>query len=334
LVTEIMSHIVMEDIRPEMPRAVPLAAVVRSGFSEGYHYGRLVVLAVDGSVDYAAGDVDGVFLPRSSNKPMQAAAMLAHGLGSAGEALALAAASHAGETLHIEGVRKILARAGLDEGMLRCPPAWPLDEGAKLSLMCAGGRPERIMMNCSGKHASMLATCAHNSWSTDDYLSPEHPLQRRVRAWVSRLAGEPVGFVAVDGCGAPLFGISLTGLARAFRACVLGAPGSPQRRVADAMRAHPEFVAGTGRLDTGLMLGVPGLLSKGGAEGVQAVALPDGRAAAFKIDDGAARARGPILVAVLRRMGIDAAVLSRYAEVVVTGGGRQVGGIRVVAQLT
>lgn len=314
-----------------MPRSVPLAAVVRSGFTEGYHYGRLVVLAADGSVDYAAGDVDAVFLPRSSNKPMQAAAMLEQGLDSVGEALALAAASHAGELFHIEGVRKILAGAGLGAGMLRCPPAWPLDEDAKLSLMRAGGKPERITMNCSGKHASMLATCVRNCWPADDYLSPEHPLQRAVRARVSRLAGEPVGFVAVDGCGAPLFGISLTGLARAIRACVLGAANSPQRRVADAMRAHPAYVAGTKQLDTNLMLGVPGLLSKGGAEGVQAVALPDGRAAAFKIDDGAARARGPVLVAVLRRMGIEAAVLRQYAEVVVTGGGVPVGGIRALA---
>jgi L-asparaginase II len=258
-----------------VPRVVPLAAVVRSGFIEGYHHGRLVVLAADGSVDYAAGDVDEVFLPRSSNKPMQAAAMVEQG---------------------------------------------------------PGGAPARIMMNCSGKHASMLATCVRNSWSTGDYVSPEHPLQRAVRATVSRLAGEPVGFVAVDGCGAPLFGISLAGLARAFRACVLAAPSSPQRRVADAMRAHPECVSGPGQLDADLMRGVPGLLSKGGAEGVQAVALPDGRAVAFKIDDGAARARGPIMVAVLRRMGIEAAVLSRYAEVAVTGGGVPVGGIRAVAR--
>jgi L-asparaginase II len=317
-----------------VPSVVPLAAVVRSGFIEGHHHGRLVVLAADGSVDYAAGDVGAVLLPRSSNKPMQAAAMLEQGLASAGEALALAAASHAGEPFHIEGVRKILAGAGLGEETLRCPPAWPLGEDAKLELVRAGGAPARITMNCSGKHASMLATCVRNAWSTGDYVSPDHPLQRAVGATVSRLAGEPVGFVAVDGCGAPLFGTSLTGLARAVRACVLAAPGSPERRVADAMRAYPEFVAGTGQLDTELMRGVPGLLSKGGAEGVQAVALPDGHAVAFKIEDGGARARGPILVAELRRMGIEAAVLSRYAEVMVTGGGVSVGGIRAVARPT
>jgi len=214
-----------------VPRVVPLAAIVRSGFVEGYHHGRLVVLAADGSVDYAVGDVDGVFLPRSSNKPMQAAAMVEQGLDSAGETLALAAASHAGEPFHIEGVRRILAGAGLGEGMLRCPPAWPLAEEAKLSLIRAGaGSPARIMMNCSGKHASMLVTCVRSTWATDDYVSPEHPLQRAVRATVSRLAGEPVGFVAVDGCGAPLFGVSLAGLARAVRACVLAAVGSPERR--------------------------------------------------------------------------------------------------------
>ncbi|MFL6116653.1 MAG: asparaginase [Catenulispora sp.] len=309
---------------------VPLAEIVRSGFVEGWHDGRLVALAADGSVEFAYGHVNAVMLPRSSNKPIQAVAMLERGLDLSGELLALAAASHAGEPFHLEGVRKILAGAGLGEDDLGCPPDWPLAEDAKLAMVRAGGGRQRITMNCSGKHAAMLATCVHNNWPTAHYLDPGHPLQRTTRDTVARLAGEPVRHVAVDGCGAPLYGISLMGLARAFRAAVLAGTATPEHRVADAMRAHPEYVSGTGRLDTELMAGIPGLLAKGGAEGVQAVALPDGRAVALKIGDGDhdRRAVGPVLVAALRRLGVEAEVLDRYAESPLLGGGVPVGAVR------
>src|SRR5258708_27601035 len=148
---------------------VPLAEIVRPGFTEGWHDGRLVALAADGSVEFAYGDVEAVMMPRSSNKPMQAVAMLENGLDLTAELLALAAGSHAGEPFHLEGVRKILAGAGLGEDALQTPEDWPLDEQAKFALVKAGGNRARITMNCSGKHASMLSTCVHNGWSTDDY---------------------------------------------------------------------------------------------------------------------------------------------------------------------
>ena len=141
---------------------VPLAEIVRSGFTEGYHRGRLVALAPDGSVDFALGEADEVILPRSSNKPMQAVAMIEHGLGSTSELLALAAASHAGEPFHIEGVRKILAGAGLGEEALRCLKDWPLSEEAKLDAVRSGGAKSRVQMNCSGK----LRTIIYNNKNT------------------------------------------------------------------------------------------------------------------------------------------------------------------------
>jgi L-asparaginase II len=180
-------------------------------------------------------------------------------------------------------------------------------------------------MNCSGKHAAMLATCVHNDWPVHDYLDPAHPLQQRIRDTHVELAGEPVTVTVVDGCGAPQFGISLRGLARAFAALVTAPPGSPPRRVADAMRARPDLVGGTGRDVTRLMSGAPGVLAKDGAEGVYAAALPSGAAVAVKIADGAARARMPVLVAALRRLGLEAHVLDELATHPVLGGGEQVG---------
>jgi L-asparaginase II len=170
----------------------------------------------------------------------------------------------------------------------------------------------------------------HSGWPTDAYLDPGHPLQLLVRDEIEEAAGEPVTATGTDGCGAPLMAIGLTGLARAFQRCVRAAPGTPQRRVADAMRAHPEYVAGTRRIDTWLMQAVPGACAKVGAEAVQAVALPDGRALAFKIDDGGQRALGPVLARALRLAGVRGEVLDRIGGQPVLGGGRAVGEVRAV----
>ena len=156
-------------------------------------------------------------------------------------------------------------------------------------------------MNCSGKHAAMLATCRVNGWDTATYRSPDHPLQAATRETFAELIGERVDTVAVDGCGAPLFPASLVGLARAFRRLALGLDGTdrpdPQvAEVADAIRAHPEYVSGTRRDECTLLRAIPGAIGKAGAESCYAVALPDGRAIALKTDDGAPRVR-PVLMA-------------------------------------
>lgn len=305
-----------------------LTEVVRSGFVEGRHRGRLVLLAADGSIQLAVGDVYAPILPRSSNKPMQATGLLDAGLELSGAQLALASASHAGEPFHVEGVRKILAGVGLDETALRTPPSLPLDDDERHARMFAGRGPEPIFSDCSGKHAAMLATAVRNGLPTDTYLDQAHPVQRAVRDAVERLSGEQVAHTAVDGCGAPLLGISLVGLARAFRACVTAAPDTNPRKVADAMRAHPEYIAGTNQLDTYVMRVVSGLIAKSGAEAVHAAALPDGRALAFKISDGSKRAKPVVLVEALRRLGVQSPELDELGTVPLRGGGAVVGGIR------
>ena len=269
--------------------------------------------------------------PRSSNKPVQAAAMRGCGLDLEGELLALAAASHSGEDFHITGVRKILASAGLTEDALQCPPAPPLDEGALRRFLGAGGTPDRVHMNCSGKHAAMLATCVTAGWPTENYRDPSHPLQREIKARLELLADEKVAATGVDGCGAPLFAVSLTGLARAFGSLVLAAAQSAERSVADAIRANPEWTSGTTRSERALMLAVPGLLVKSGAEGVQAFALADGRAGVVKIEDGNARGVPAVTVALLRLLGVAEAepgALDQVADLPVYGGGQAVGQIR------
>lgn len=308
-----------------MASPAELVRVIRSGFHEGSHYGAMVVTDPDGGVVFALGDVNRPVFPRSSNKPFQAIAMVQAGAELAGADLALAAASHSGEPMHVTRALAMLDRAGLAEADLGCPTALPLNEAAKLAVLEAGGGPRKIYMNCSGKHSGMLTACVAAGWDRPSYLDPEHPLQVSVAAQVARLSGERPAAVGIDGCGAPLFAIGLTALARAFGKVNAAGEGTAEAAVATAMRQFPEMVGGIGREDTVLMQGVPGLLVKGGAEGVHCAALPDGSAVAVKISDGGDRARMPVLIAGLRRLGLDAPALDRLATGVVLGGDHPVG---------
>ncbi|MBQ0891630.1 asparaginase [Micromonospora sp. U56] len=308
---------------------VPLVEVVRSGFVEGVHRGSVVVLDADGAPVAGAGDVTSPIFPRSASKPMQAIGMLRAGLPLTDPAdVALVSASHAGEEFHLARVAALLARAGLDGSALHCPPDLPVGEAAREAVLRAGGGPTRVQMNCSGKHSGMLLTCVAAGWPLDGYWRPEHPLQQRLTATIEEFTGEEVAAVGVDGCGAPVLAVSLTGLAGAYLRLVSAEPGSVERTVSDAMRAYPELVGGTGAEDTRLMRGVPGALAKVGAEGVIAAAVPGVGAVALKIDDGAGRARMPVLVSALRRLGVDAPVLTEYAELPLLGGGLPVGVVR------
>jgi L-asparaginase II len=319
-------------IAPADDAAQPvLVEIVRSGFVEGVHRGRLVLLEADGSVALEIGDARETLLPRSCNKPMQAVGMLEAGLDlQSDELLAIAAGSHSAQDLHVAAVRKILAESGLTEDALRTPAARPGDEHALIEFYRRGEQDAPIYYNCSGKHAAMLAASARNGWPTATYLDPAHPVQRACRAAIERLSGEPVATEAVDGCGAPLYGFSLLGLARAVRNCVTAEPGTHERRVADAMRAHPAYVAGDGTLDTVAMRSVPGLLAKTGAESVYVAALDDGRTVAFKIDDGAKRAQPVVLAEALRRLDVPATAVASFGSVPLLGGGRPVGELRPV----
>ncbi|MFF1606339.1 asparaginase [Amycolatopsis sp. NPDC058278] len=301
-----------------------LAEVVRSGFVESVHRGALVITGPEGEARLALGDVVSPVFPRSSNKPLQAVGMLRAGLDFTGEDLALACASHSGEPGHVKRVLELLDAAGLREDDLACPPDFPLH----VPSMRDAAEPRRVMMNCSGKHTAMLTTCVRAGWPVAGYAAPDHPLQQAIAGAVSELTGEPIAHTGVDGCGAPLFAFSLTGLARAFGR-IAGASEGPSAKVASAMRAHPWLVAGTGREDTALMSGVEGLVAKAGAEGVQAFALPDGFAVAMKVDDGAKRACAPLAVEALRYLGADVSGLDELARPAVLGGGRPVGEIRV-----
>ena len=298
-----------------------LAEYVRSGVVESQHRGFLIALSSDGSVNLELGDSNHKIFPRSTVKSFQAAAMVRHGLKLEPRLLALGASSHSGSPEHLAAVREILAAVGLDESALQCMLDKPLGEAERRAY---GDQPAtRIAMNCSGKHAAMLATCKANGWPIENYLSADHPLQVACRQELESLAGETITLTSTDGCGAPLFLISVAGLARAIRAITIS-DDPVHRAVIESSRAFPEMVAGEGRLTTVMMRDVPGLYIKDGVEAVEVASMPDGRTLVFKVSDGSLRPFRVLVHAGLKRLGVD----SSYEVEPVLGGGKVIGEIR------
>ncbi|MER7071976.1 asparaginase [Terrabacter sp. NPDC000476] len=317
-------------VSPALAAAPVVAHVVRAGFVESVHHGTAVVTAPDGTVELEVGDASGPVFPRSSSKPLQALAMVRHGLDTDGRLLSLACASHSGEDFHVEAAREILAGAGLSETDLQNTPDYPYDEAARIAWIADGRPKQSIVQNCSGKHASMLATCVRNGWDLATYRDPSHPLQVAVADAVRDLTGSEPAAVAVDGCGAPIHAVPLSGLALAFGRLAAATEG-PEAKIAAAVRAFPEYLGGTTRDVTALIRGVDGLVAKDGAEAVYAVGLPDGRGVAVKVADGSSRARSVLLAAVLRRIGVGTDdVLAVLEHEPVLGHGQPVGSVVAV----
>lgn len=306
-----------------------LVQVERGGMVEGVHHGRVAVTDAEGRLLGALGAVDAPMYPRSTVKALQVIAMLENGLDLTGELLALAGASHSGEPFHIAGVERVLAEVGLDPAALQNTADLPWSEAARADWIKAGRGPEPIAMNCSGKHAAMLRTCAASAWDRGSYLAPEHPLQRAIGAVITRYTGEQIANLTVDGCGAPLAAVSLAGLARAFGR-VAAATAGPARQIADAYRAHPAWMSGTDRVEAALHPAAPGLICKSGAEAVFVGGLPDGRGIAVKVDDGAERAAHAVFAQILLELGFEHPAVTRLTARPVLGHGQPVGAITPV----
>lgn len=311
---------------------VPVAVVERNDVVESVHFGAMVGLACDGSVEFAVGNPDTIIYPRSANKAFQGVAMLRAGLQLPADLLALACASHDGAPEQIDDVRRILAYANLDDTALGNTADLPLDVTEAHALVAAGGTAAPVHMTCSGKHAAMVVTCAHNDWPIDTYLDVEHPLQRMVTDTIDELVGSHSS-IGVDGCGSPAHTVSLRGLAAGYRAIATGLAGPLGEQVHEAMHRYPGRRGGASHDQVVLVDYVPTMLAKWGADGVYVAALADGRALALKIADGAERARPHVFVAGLLALGIDVRPVVDQIPNRVLGHGRSVGRIRSVAQL-
>ncbi|MCS0644628.1 asparaginase [Curtobacterium flaccumfaciens] len=311
--------------------SVELAVLERSGFDESRHVGAGVVVDASGTVIDSVGDVTASIYPRSTMKPFQALAVRRAGALFSDEELVLTTASHAGTAAHQALALHMLESFDHVEADLGCPPDMPFDRGTARTM----DGPRRLAMNCSGKHAGMLAACRVNGWDEATYLDIEHPLQQRVRAVVEEYTHETVDLVGTDGCGAPVFPLTLTGLARGF-AGVVARADDDSAALTDAVLAHPWAIDGVGRANTVTIERLQ-VLAKLGAEGVMVMGLPGGAAVAVKVLDGSQRAGTLAALALLERNGLVASdgvaeVLEATGERVL-GGGMPVGAVRVGAGL-
>ena len=279
-----------------------LATVTRSGIAESLHLGHLIVLNADGSTYLSKGSPELPIFPRSAVKSLQASAMLKAGLTVSNEELAIICASHSGAESHIDLVIKMLEKRDIPIAALKNAVDKPLGEKEKI----AWGEKDasQLAQNCSGKHAGMLITCQQSGWDMATYLDINHPLQIAIKNEIEELASEKISAVSIDGCGAPLFAISLIGLARAISNLVKSKDDVYQQ-IFSACTKYPELVAGAGRLTTRMMKGVPGLFMKEGAEGIEVCALSDGRVIAIKIIDGSWRPVAPMIMEIFKRWGIS-----------------------------
>jgi L-asparaginase II len=322
-----------------------IVEVTRGGYLESVH--RVAACAVDanGTLLEAAGDIESPVFVRSAAKPFIAAAVVAGGarerFGLEPREIAVMAASHSGQPFHIEAVRSILQKIGMDESALQCGAHEPYDEAAAHALRKAGLEPTALHNNCSGKHAGILALCVASGADTATYLSTDNPAQRQVLEFCARCSDDDAATwpLGIDGCGIPVYATSLHKAATSFarlanQTGMDDADASALRIVRDAMLAHPEYVSGAGQIDTELMLAGNGkVVSKAGAEGVAGVAaIPQGYGYVSKVLDGSGRARGPALIAGLRRLGVlderQVEALSRFARpAVYNRAGRKVGEI-------
>ena len=304
-----------------MEQGEVLLEVVRNEMVESIHAGHLLILGKYGAPILELGDLNSPIYPRSAVKSIQASAMVRAGLKVSPKELALICASHAGSSEHLEVARSILNGAGLDESALKNTPDKPL--GAVERAAWGDKAPTSLAANCSGKHAGMLATCKANGWDLGGYKEVSHPLQLAIREEFEKLSGEAITKVGIDGCGAPLFAISLAGLAKALRNLMLSADPVHQE-VVNACRANPVMVSGAGRLPTVLMERVDGLFVKDGAEGVMVIGTRSGEVVVWKMSDGSQRGAMTLALASLSHLGIKPDI----ERETVLGGGEVVGEIR------
>jgi len=298
-----------------MTEAETLVEVWRGPFCESVHRGHAVVWDADSGIVAAWGNPDAVILPRSSCKMIQALPLIESGaaeaFGLSDAQLALSCASHNGAAVHTDMVTEWLGGLGIDpETALRCGTQMPNDPDVRTALIKTDASPCQIHNNCSGKHSGFL-TLARHLGAGPEYVDPNHPVQQAVKAAFQEVTGEDSPGFAIDGCSAPNFATSVTGLARAMGrfAAATGDGDARDRamhRLTRAMAAHPVLVAGEGRSCTALMRAMEGRASvKTGAEAVFVAIIPERRmGVALKIEDGATRGSEAAIARILTGLGV------------------------------
>lgn len=308
---------------PTLPKHVPLAAVTRGDLPELVHYGSIAVVDAEGKLIHGVGDPEAFQFTRSTLKPLQALPFVEDGgmarFNFGSQELALMCASHSGEVVHVNIVKRMLNAIEANEGDLQCGCHPPTYFSATHEQMGPRVRWTQLHHNCSGKHSGFLAYCRLHGWSIAEYLDAEAPAQRHIRKAVQRFVPGLEFPMGIDGCSAPNYAMPLTRLAAAYAQIATGATPA-LAAIAFAMTRHPDLVSGTHRTDLALMQTAPDdWVTKIGADGMQAIGVKSkGLGIAIRIADGNARALHAVTVHVLQQLGllgdVDNTPLARYVR--------------------
>lgn len=323
--------------------------VTRGGLVESFHHVAACAMDASQNVIFSAGDIDAPVYLRSSAKPFIAAAAIEAGVherfGLEPCEIAVMSASHTGQAFHVEAVRSILSKIGMDESALQCGVHVPYNAQAAQDLQDAHASPSALHNNCSGKHAGILALCKIIGADPSTYLEASNAAQVKILELCARMSGVRVSDfeLGVDGCGIPVYATPLRNAAKSFMHLAT-LDGINERDaqalhiVRSAMILHPEYVSGTGEFDTRLMqTGAGAVACKGGAEGVHGGAfITQGVGLVCKVLDGASRGRAPAVLAAVRQLGLlPAAELTELADlerpIVYNRAGRAVGEVRAIS---
>ncbi|MEP6636409.1 MAG: asparaginase [Acidobacteriota bacterium] len=343
----------------DIPAPEALVQVTRGALTESRHRGHVVAVEPDGNIVASLGAPETVTFLRSSAKPHQAIPLVASGaadrFGFTEAEVALACASHSGEPIHTETALSMLKKIGMPPSALKCGVHEPFSPDVARELRERGEEPNVLQNNCSGKHAGMLALAKFLGAPTETYHRAENPVQLAIADTIAQFSGVAIEdiAVAVDGCGVPVFGVTVKAMALMYARLVSTPPEFDERtrdackRIVSAMANHPELIGGTkDRLDTEMMRATRGsLISKVGAEGVYTVGVlpcdewPKGLGLALKIEDGDDhRARPTVVIESLHQLGVlnDEALeaVSKYAFFPIRNRlGEVVGEVRAFFQL-
>ncbi|WP_366921832.1 asparaginase [Metallumcola ferriviriculae] len=292
-----------------------LAAVFRGVLEESSHFGHLVIADTHGKVVSSLGDANHITYIRSAAKPLQVVPLLLDGLDQefsfTNQELAVMCGSHGGEEIHQKAVGSILTKIGLDPSYLLCGIHRPFSSTENKRLRDRNEKPSTLHNNCSGKHAAMLALCIKHNYDLSSYLELTHPVQQTMLATVALFAqlNQSSIVTGVDGCGVPVFGLSLSRMAMSYARLTNTTSLAPEYasacdKVVQAMSQHPEMVSATDGLDCRVISAVPGpIVAKVGAEAVYCIGLPGtGLGIALKIIDGNQRALPPVVISLLSQL--------------------------------
>ncbi len=309
----------------DIPEPAPLVEVRRGAITESRHRGHVVAVDGNGVIVAHIGSPETLTFLRSSAKPHQAIPLVASGAAErfqfTDREIALACGSHSGQPLHAELAAAMLEKIGLDASALKCGVHEPFDRETAQAMRQRGEQPSVLHNNCSGKHAGMLALALHLGAPVETYDWPSHPVQLAIGRTVAQFSAVPQEDLAVgvDGCGVPVFGVTVHAMALMYARLVAPPETFDEdvrracHRIVHSMTAHPEMVGGTReRFDTEVMRATRGsVISKVGAEGVYTAGVlpcehwPTGLGLAFKIEDGEdLRARPTVAIEALRQLSV------------------------------